>query len=695
MNQSIPDSRKRLKLWKKLLFAAVPTVILFVGLEAALWLAGLRPINETRDPYVGFSEASPLMRVAADRSGEGQVETAEAKLVWFNPQQFSARKPPGTVRVFCVGGSTTYGRPFWDATSYAASLRELLPLVDPSKRYEVINAGGISYASYRVAKVMEELSAYEPDLFIVFSAHNEFLERRTYQAMFERSSIRQDVTEVLSRTRTWALLDRVIHPEQGAASRPTDTRDLLAPEVDEMLNHSIGPTDYVRDDGWRLAVLRHYEDNLRRMATIARRGGAEVVFITPAANEKDCSPFKPVEALLPADVLQRKRQLVADAERFAARQAYADAIDSLVHALEFDPRDAAVLYRVGQLQFATGRFGDAKRSFVAAIDEDVCPLRAVTEIARTIRRVSESVDAPCVDFARRLRHLCWRQQGHGCFGDEYFLDHVHPTREMHHQLAIWITDTLQRSGWIGGPSVLAPELDGRVAAVGQTIADRVTDNDRGIAFRNLAKVFHWSGKFSEAAARAQQALEILPDDEESRYILADSTANLGDAEEAIRQFQQLHATQARFPQSYLAYAELLLQERGPEAAEPYLILAAVADPSNSRTHVLLGEVGIRLGNLTMAIESLEKANELSPDDTRTLLLLAECFTSSGRFDEARNCYLQILNQQPDPETFHRLGLLYLRIGEPQHAEAQFRQALRQDPNYGPAKEALRVSGSLQ
>ncbi len=37
-------------------------------------------------------------------------------------------------------------------------MREFLPTIDEVKNWEVINAGGISYASYRVANVMEELS---------------------------------------------------------------------------------------------------------------------------------------------------------------------------------------------------------------------------------------------------------------------------------------------------------------------------------------------------------------------------------------------------------------------------------------------------------------------------------------------------------------------------------------------------------
>ena len=36
-------------------------------------------------------------------------------------------------------------------------------------------SGGVSYASYRVAALMEELVRYEPDLFVIYSGHNEFL----------------------------------------------------------------------------------------------------------------------------------------------------------------------------------------------------------------------------------------------------------------------------------------------------------------------------------------------------------------------------------------------------------------------------------------------------------------------------------------------------------------------------------------
>ena len=78
---------------------------------------------------------------------------------FFNKQQFDRKKDKGVTRVFCLGGSTTFGRPYDDLTSFCGWLRELLPVADPSRKWELINAGGISYASYRVAALMEELSA--------------------------------------------------------------------------------------------------------------------------------------------------------------------------------------------------------------------------------------------------------------------------------------------------------------------------------------------------------------------------------------------------------------------------------------------------------------------------------------------------------------------------------------------------------
>ena len=176
-SEALSGRRAKLSVPKKLLFSLLAIVAFLLLLELALAALGVQPILYDEDPFVGFSSRVPLCVPHAGPDGQTYMVTAKNKLDFFNPQKFLKDKPSRTYRIFCMGGSTTYGRPYDDTTSFCGWLRELLAAADDSRKWEVVNAGGISYASYRAAILMEELARYEPDLFIIYSGHNEFLER--------------------------------------------------------------------------------------------------------------------------------------------------------------------------------------------------------------------------------------------------------------------------------------------------------------------------------------------------------------------------------------------------------------------------------------------------------------------------------------------------------------------------------------
>lgn len=520
------DRTTKLSTSKKFAFAAIVCVGALLVAESVLWLAGTHHRSPTDDPWVGF-DRSVLLWTSA---GDGRMTTSPAKLRYFNPQTFSAAKPANTMRIVCVGGSTTYGRPFDDSTSYSAYLRSLLPMVDPSRDWEVINAGGVSYASYRVAAVMEETARYEPDVFVVFSAHNEFLERRTYAAMFDTPPWRANVDAALRSTRTFAWIDSLVDRVRGSAK--LSPGELLPGEVDERLNHTVGPTDYIRDDAWQTAVVAHYRLNLRRMVAIADECGAKIVFVVPASNEKDCAPFK---------------------------------LDGHDH------------YADGLSQFLAGDYGLAETSFQTAIDEDVCPLRATSAIERTLRQVAGECDVAVVDFKASLKSSCEASMGHRCLGDEQFLDHVHPTIDVHRDLAVWILQRLIASGFVSGD---APTPD-QIASIDTTIRGGVDVHDQAIAFRNLAKVTHWAGKFDEAIRHGGDALRLLPGDPESQFVIADSLTRLGRSDEAIASFETLFET-VDYERGFLPFA-FLLADRGRVAeAEAYALLATASEKASTR-----------------------------------------------------------------------------------------------------------------
>lgn len=638
---------------KKLVFSAIVTLTFFVALEVMLATFGVKPVTDVEDPFVGFSNQQPLMHLVTSGSGERELRTSTNKLVWFNDQSFPAAKAAQTKRVFCVGGSTTYGRPYWDATSYVGWLRELLPIVEPSVQWEVINAGGVSYASYRVAAVMQELAAYEPDLFVVYCGQNEFLERRTYHDFFERSSVQTDLQAMLARTRVWALAQRVVGRSR-AAEKPHE-KSILPGEVDEILNHSIGPADYHRDEEWKAAVVGHYERNLLRMIWIAESAGAEIVFVTPASNEKDCSPFK--------SEFHRDEHKIADFQ-----------------------------YRLGGEHFARGEFDEARDSFRGAINEDVCPLRAIDSIVEAIERVVVQRDVPLVDFPALLREKCEAEYGHSCLGQEYFLDHVHPDNATHRQLALWILDTLQRNAMIPKTKLDSKQID-RVA---DRIDAKVDRGANGVALRNLAKVLHWSGKFSEALPLARDALDLLPDDSASIAVLADCLAQWGDHEAALLEYERLFRLSPGHVKAFLPYGEVLIRQGDFSRARVYLLMAIAEDEPNARAPYFLGVAESELGNLPAAIDSFQQSHRMNRDYPETISWIAKLYAEQGEVKKGIHWYKKAVAAAPnDVDSRFRLGMLLLKDSEIESAVEQFERVLQIDPSHAGAKVNTEIVRQLQ
>ena len=173
---------------RRFIFAAIAIVLgllPFVLLEVVLRTVDVGDPTGYVDPFVGFGGAHPLFSLAKDQQ---TYETTRSHRLYFGTQSFAAKKPAGMYRVFCLGGSTVRGRPYTTETSFSRWLQVELELRDPSRNYEVVNCGGLSYASYRLARITEEVMAYDPDLIVVATGHNEFLEDRTYQDVKSRAS---------------------------------------------------------------------------------------------------------------------------------------------------------------------------------------------------------------------------------------------------------------------------------------------------------------------------------------------------------------------------------------------------------------------------------------------------------------------------------------------------------------------------
>ena len=283
---------KRL-LFKLVTLLGMPILTLLVA-ELFLSLLDYRTTYDQEDPFLGFRSVSPLFETkrSVDAPNARVYATRQSKLAWFNHQEFTVNKPDDGYRIFSFGGSTTFGRPYEYDTAFSNWLQILLGSSDPSTSYEVVNVGGVSYASYRVINLMREMFSYEPDLFIVYTGHNEFLEERTYSDILEEPPAVTRLRTHLHRLRSYSLARTLWLRVEGQRREQADQRFQMSGEVTAILDQTFGLQHYQRDPEKRKAIESHFRFNLEKMVDMAEDHRVRLIFVVPPSNERDFSPFK-------------------------------------------------------------------------------------------------------------------------------------------------------------------------------------------------------------------------------------------------------------------------------------------------------------------------------------------------------------------------------------------------------------------
>jgi len=615
---------------KSVLFSLTPLLVLFAVLEGGLWLLGLPAQNQIHDPYVGFAAEIPLFIQTTGEGGDTRMRTAANKLRFFNDQEFSSQKAPGARRVFCLGGSTTYGRPYRNATSFCGWLGRYLQLASPETKWEVINAGGISYASYRATALMEELTNYEPDLFVVYSGHNEFLEERTYRSLRERPAALRWLDLRLRSLRSVAALELLLTSIRGSGPAP-EGREQLSAEVETRLESSLGPAAYQRDDALSEAIVEHYRLNLERMVALARGSGAQLMLVVPADNLSASSPFKsePSGALSP----DKRRLFAASLERARVQmkaEQWGVARASFEQAVEIDSRHAHALYGLGRASLALGDVTRARQELTRARDEDICPLRAISPIVEAVRGLPSNFGVKVIDFPRLLAGAS--SPAGVPPGENWFLDHVHPTIEGHQLLAKAVLREVAALGWLSvGVDGLAEELE----LLDQQVRETLDSKEHGVAFRNLAKVMGWAGKYEDAARMARRALDVLGDDSESYFLLAINASAVGDHEQAVaflREALRIEPSWSRVRHNLAI--ELSRSQRYEEALAHYDRLIQ-EDPGHHSLTYNRANTLLKLDRLDEAIAGFRSAIEQDPEDIDARYNLARAYKRAERPELAR------------------------------------------------------------
>jgi tetratricopeptide (TPR) repeat protein len=688
-------------------------------LEICLRFFCVLPVHKTEDPFLDFHGERPLF--IPNQSGTKAVYTTNpTKLNFFNQQHFPIEKSDSTCRIFCLGGSTTFGRPFAAATSFPIWLKILLDEFEPKKSHEVINAGGISYASYRIVRLMREIANYQPDLFIVYTGHNEFLETVTYSNLLNRPRFLKHVVCTLDKTRIYRFASLTIRSLRKTIKKNSSG---LPGEVEANLDRIGGFELYNRDKKLKHAILDQFSININRMIDISKEINVPILFVNPMSNLSDFSPFKSeltdgINPLAARKAEQQRKSAIDQIEM----QNFTQAKIKLDQSVILDPDFAIGCYLRALCMENLGFIKESAKEYQKAIDLDVCPLRSIGEIRTILNEVTEQRGVALLSLDSVFVSHC----KNGLLGNEMFMDHVHPTIFGHQIIALNIMKNLWESGIVNSTHALTnSELNSRNHKQIESL-DRTYFAKGNL---NLGKVLVWARKHAEALGPLKAAVKNLPENKEAQRLLANTFHRLGQYEKAAEEYQHVLKSSPKDVKAWanLCDVELHLKhiQRAIGAGKKAISLA----PNNAKYHALLGDVFFQNNRLDSALDSYNKAVRLDSnnaiihnnlgkihltldntaeairtfqsairlDSTYTLAYknLGKCYSSLDKHDQAADAYRQACKLSPlDEQSCNMLGITYLRGGKLSSAAKEFYKVLIIDSTVTEAHQNLATAYAM-
>lgn len=315
------------------------------------------------------------------------------------------------------------------------------------RTYEVVNCGGVSYATYRLVPILIEVLNYQPDLIIFCEGHNEFLEDRSYTPLKSQPAALTWAQRQATRLYSYNLLRSLVVAD--AQPPTTAKRPQLGPEVDARLDWKGGLAEYHRDQQWQADTIAHFEFNMRRIVRIAEDAGVPLVLVSPVSNLQ----FAPFKSEHRATITEEDRAQFSMLMQQAGELRSSDGphtLELLEQAAHLDDQYAQVHFEIGMCLLDLHRTSEARAALLRAKELDVCPLRMLEPMKEIIHAVADETQTPLVDADA----LIATNSRSGFPDSEWLVDHVHPSMSGHQLIADALADKLaqlnlvrRQAGW--------------------------------------------------------------------------------------------------------------------------------------------------------------------------------------------------------------------------------------------------------
>ncbi len=626
VSTGVPSVHGRLSRGRRYLFSTVILLVLAGLIELVLRLPVFASRLPSPDASHGFAPRVDPFEVHGDRIAlrPGTERT-------FNPLDLERRRSPGSVRVVVLGGSSTYGFPYGDSISHPRFLAHRLEELFPGRTVEVANLAGMSYGSHRIAGLLRWVLTLDPDLVILDTGHNEFVERAAYDRAIGGDTSLGALRLGLASSRLFGLL----------SSGVTGLRARVAPVATE---GGLFGLDVSREEG-RLFTLEEkdrvaglFRERVRGMALECQRAKVPLLLLTTPSNLRDWKP----ETLAFVYPLPREReheflQHLARGIRALDGLRPEEALTELDAAMAIDDRHAVTVFQRARALEALGRDEDAA-AYERARDLDPVPIRALSAMNDAVREVASETGSAFVDVAAAYADASPRHVP----GHELFVDYCHPN-DRGHQLT---ADTVAR-GIVD--QRLLPGLP--ADAVARLASYRPHDENAPPLEELSGQVLWWlgtaalrQGRSADARADFELGLSKAPNERHLLRSLTQIYQDQGELPRARPLAEQLALLPDATLDDQVAVASLDLALGRIDESRARLTALAASEHTNANVERMLAKVELAAGDQARARQHFEAALALRPEDYRVRKELGDTCRAQGDKECAIRAYREVLAQ---------------------------------------------------
>jgi tetratricopeptide (TPR) repeat protein len=369
--------------------------ILLLQLEGALRLFGL---FKQEPLFISVNKNGQAMYQVNENVANRYFDAHKMAVPKLFPDTFTKNKSKKTLRIFCLGGSTTAGFPFEAQVPFPYQMKTMLKKADPEHQYEVINLGLSAVNSFTVLDFIPDILEMQPDLLVIYMGHNEF-----YGAYGSASTIsigsNGNLIRFYLKLQKWCIVQGLKRMLTGLTGKPQ------APSGDQTLMEKVIADQSIAygSDKYR-QTLTNFEDNLDCILEQAKDATVPVYLGSLASNVRDMPPMESLQdsmVITPIDSLLGRK--ISDQ-------------------LGKDSTDAVLNYRIGKYYLRLGKDGEAANYLYRSKDFDRLRFRASEDLNKIIKQMSQQAEINFVDVKKEIE----AKSQFNIPGNDLFCDHLHP-----------------------------------------------------------------------------------------------------------------------------------------------------------------------------------------------------------------------------------------------------------------------------